>query len=87
MKVKSGTDWVRVIKNGVVHHYTEAEYLAEFGHKPIKPREGESIFGGRYTHRTFKESKEGTAWDSLSDDTLNDGSSFANLCNASPIFS
>ncbi len=60
MKVKTGTDWVRVIKNGVVHNYTEAEYLAEFGHKPIKPREGESIFGGRYTHTTFADAHTAT---------------------------
>tara|TARA_Y100001963_G_C6662146_1_gene390995 strand:- start:650 stop:910 length:261 start_codon:yes stop_codon:yes gene_type:complete len=68
MKVKEGSAWVRVMKNGVVHHYTEAEYLAEFGHKPIKPTDGEGLFGGRYSNSTFKLSKEGTKWDSLTDD-------------------
>ncbi len=76
MKVKDATAWVRVMKNGVVHHYTEAEYKAEFGHTPVKPNPGEALFGGRYTNRTFEASQEGTAWDSLTGDTLANSGSF-----------
>jgi len=68
MRVKVGDAWIRVLKDGVVYHYSSSQYADEFGHTPTKPTEGESIFGGRYTNSTFKVSKEGTKWDSLTDD-------------------
>ena len=62
MKVKDGTAWIRVMKQGVVYHYSSSQYAAEFGHIPTKPREGEALFGGRYTHTTFADvaTTEGT---------------------------
>ena len=62
MKVKTGTAWIRVIKNGAVSYYSSSQYAEEFGHTPIKPREGESLFGGRYTHTKFADAAttEGT---------------------------
>jgi len=53
MKVKDGDAWIRVMKDGVVYHYSGSQYAAEFGHTPVKPKEGEALFGGRYSHRTF----------------------------------
>ena len=76
MKVKNGDAWIRVIKDGVVYHYSSSQYAAEFGHTPTKPKEGESLFGGRYSNRTFAASKEGTKWDSFTDDTTANTGSF-----------
>ena len=60
MKVKNGDAWIRVIKNGVVHNYTEAEYLDEFGLVVVKPVPGKSLFGGRYSHSTFADAHTAT---------------------------
>ena len=68
MKVKDGDAWIRIMKNGVVYHYSSSQYAEEFGTIPVKPRPTEALFGGRYSHTTFKISKEGTQWDSLTDD-------------------
>ena len=74
MKVKTGTTWIRVMKEGVVHHYSSSQYETEFGHAPTKPDEGEALFGGRYTHTTFADTHTNTGTSATNAQHANTGS-------------